>query len=285
MTLAREPRLLCSRQTERGSLKGSKQNRRGVALKVVFGGAATLVLVGCIGGYSIASAGSADSSTFGVGAVTIDLTASSSSSSTSSLASDSSSAASTESSLESAATRDIAASVEDIEVRKETERIAAEEAARKEEEAHISAAQTAIANQEASVGISAELTSVDWTVGKEAFISEWSARIDTYLAGSPLSGYGATFAEAAWEYGIDPRFSAAISNTESSKGKNCFRAYNAWGWMSSESWGSWEEAIWAHAAGLAEGYGYTISEWGAAKYCPPTWQDWYQKTLYQMTLI
>ncbi len=31
-------------------------------------------------------------------------------------------------------------------------------------------------------------------------------RIDSYLAGSPLSGQGATFAAAAWDYGVDPRF-------------------------------------------------------------------------------
>ena len=257
------------------------QNGRGVASKAAVVAVIGCVLAGCIGGYGIALAGSAaDALTFGVGSTTIDLSSNSDSEKTADASSESGASA-----LETTATRDITSSVEDITERQEVERRAAEEAARLEEAERIAAAQAAIANQQASVGIPSALTSVDWTVGKEAFISEWGARLDTYFAGSPLSGYGETFAEAAWEYGIDPRFSAAISNTESSKGKNCFRAYNAWGWMGSESWGSWEESIWAHAAGLAEGYGYTISEWGAAKYCPPTWQDWYQKTLYQMTLI
>ena len=104
-------------------------------------------------------------------------------------------------------------------------------------------------------------------------------------AGSPLSGYGATFAEAAWENGVDPRFSPAISNTESTKGLNCFRSHNAWGWMGNTSWGSWNESINAHVQGLAKGYGYTISLANANKYCPPTYEDWYAKTLAQMQLI
>ncbi|MBR2804014.1 MAG: hypothetical protein IKE20_02565, partial [Eggerthellaceae bacterium] len=96
------------------------------------------------------------------------------------------------------------------------------------------------------------LPAIDWSVGREAFVAEWSARIDAYLAGSPLSGYGTTFAEAAWENGIDPRWSPAISNTESGKGSACFLPHNAWGWGSS-AWGDWDTAIRAHVAGLASG--------------------------------
>ena len=101
------------------------------------------------------------------------------------------------------------------------------------------------------------LPAIDWSVGREAFVAEWSARIDAYLAGSPLSGYGTTFAEAAWENGIDPRWSPAISNTESGKGSVCFLPHNAWGWGSS-AWGDWDTAIRAHVAGLASGYGYSL---------------------------
>ncbi len=36
--------------------------------------------------------------------------------------------------------------------------------------------------------------SVDWSDGKSAFVSKWSGRIDAYLSGSPLAGYGSTFA-------------------------------------------------------------------------------------------
>lgn len=125
---------------------------------------------------------------------------------------------------------------------------------------------------------------VNWNVDQATFVAEWTGRIDAYLAGSPLAGYGATFANAAWTYGVDPRWSPAISNTESSKGRHCFRPHNAWGW-GNVSWGSWEEAINAHVAGLARGYGYTISIANAKKYCPPTYMDWYNKTLAEMNKI
>ena len=128
------------------------------------------------------------------------------------------------------------------------------------------------------------LPAIDWSVGREAFVAEWSARIDAYLAGSPLSGYGTTFAEAAWENGIDPRWSPAISNTESGKGSACFLPHNAWGWGSS-AWGDWDTAIRAHVAGLASGYGYSLTPEGAAMYCPPHAADWYNKTLAQMASI
>ena len=124
----------------------------------------------------------------------------------------------------------------------------------------------------------------DWSSDKASFVAEWGGRIDAYLAGSPLAGQGSTFAEAAWNYGIDPRWSPAIANTESSKGAYCSYPHNAWGW-GSVSWGSWEEAINAHVRGLASGYGYTISVEAAKKYCPPNWEHWYNATLGQMNLI
>ena len=125
---------------------------------------------------------------------------------------------------------------------------------------------------------------VSWDMDQDAFVAEWAPRIDAYLAGSPLAGQGKTFATAAWKYGVDPRWSPAISNTESSKGRHCFKSHNAWGWGSS-SWGSWEEAIDAHVAGLARGYGYTISVANAKKYCPPNWFNWYNDTLSEMNRI
>lgn len=126
--------------------------------------------------------------------------------------------------------------------------------------------------------------SVDWSDGKSAFVSKWSGRIDAYLSGSPLAGYGSTFAEAAWEYGVDPRFSPAISAVESTKGAYCFRPHNAWGWGSS-SWGSWEEAIWAHVAGLASGYDGYLTYSGAAKYNPANPNGWYSAVQANMNMI
>lgn len=125
---------------------------------------------------------------------------------------------------------------------------------------------------------------VNWNVSQEEFVAQWAPRIDAYLAGSPLEGQGATFATAAWKYGADPRFSPAISNTESSKGLHCFKPYNAWGWGNT-AWNNWEEAIDAHVSGLARGYGYTISVAGAQRYCPPNWFNWYNNTLSEMNRI
>ena len=119
---------------------------------------------------------------------------------------------------------------------------------------------------------------------RDEFIAEWAPRIDAYLAGTPTEGQGVNYAATAWKYCIDPRWSPAISNTESSKGRVCIRPHNAWGWGSS-SWDSWEEAIDAHVGGLSRGYGYTISEEAAQKYCPPNWQGWYERTLDQMNMI
>ncbi len=124
---------------------------------------------------------------------------------------------------------------------------------------------------------------VEWSE-KDTFVNEWAPRIDAYLSGSPLAGYGRTFAEAAWTYGVDPRFSPAISCVESSKGAVCFKSHNAWGWGSS-SWDSWESAIYDHVAGLAAGYGGQLSVSAAQKYCPPTWENWYASVLSEMNSI
>ena len=137
-------------------------------------------------------------------------------------------------------------------------------------------------------GQSASVTvdgSVNWNVTRDEFISTWTARIDAYLSGSPLAGYGRVFAEAAWDNSVDPRWSPAIACIESTKGTYCFRDYNAWGWMTSTRFSSWEESITAHVAFLGDVYGPTLTPAAAQKYCPPTWQDWYNKVGGQMNLI
>ena len=192
--------------------------------------------------------------------------------------------------LSSVASRDISDGIKAVDAKLEAERKAAEEQARKEEQARIEAARQAKAEQaernavDAAAGDLASLPDVDWECGKDAFIAEWTKRIDAYLAGSVLEGYGKVFATAAWDNNVDPRWSPAISNTESGKGSNCFRDHNAWGWGQT-GWSSWEEAINAHVAGLAAGYGYSITLGAAAKYCPPTYTQWFQDTLGQMKQI
>lgn len=197
------------------------------------------------------------------------------------------------------------------EARQEAQRKAQEEAARQAEEAAKAAEAQAAAEAEAAkaqedaaaadaasdsqaesnAGESSSGTveapsndGADWTSDRDAFVAQWAGRINAYLAGSPMAGTGETFAEAAWDYGVDPRWSPAISNTESSKGLYCSGSCNAWGWGSA-SWGNWDDAIRSHVAGLARGYGYTISVEAAKKYCPPNWEHWYNATLAQMNMI
>lgn len=236
---------------------------------------ATVLAVSCIG-FGIASAG-ANSADDALSSTTF--ASSQSSASTSQV---SSNVLSETLVLENTAHRDISQGIAEIAEEEEQARIAAEEAARAEEAAEMEAGEIA---QALAVAQGAPLAAdVDFSIGKDAFIAEWGPRIDAYLAGSPLEGYGSTFAEAAWEYGVDPRWSPAISNTESSKGLYCSGSCNAWGWGGC-SWGSWEEAIRDHVAGLARGYGYTISVEAAKKYCPPNWEHWYNATLAQMNMI
>ena len=183
------------------------------------------------------------------------------------------------SALERGAVRDISLSVTAIIDRKEAARIAAEKAQREYEAACLAAAEAAKSCVDTSI-----LPDVDFSVGEAAFVEEWGGRINAYLAGSPLAGYGDVFAQAAFANGVDPRWSPAISNTESGKGSVCFRAYNAWGWGGPLG-NCWEDSIRSHIAGLAAGYGYTISVSAAQKYCPPNWSNWYNNTLSQMALI
>ncbi len=126
---------------------------------------------------------------------------------------------------------------------------------------------------------------VDWGSSDRAqFVKQWGSRINAYLSGSPLAGYGETFAAAAWDYGVDPRWSPAIATVESTKGTYCFRPYNAWGWMG-KSFSSWDEAIPAHVRYLKNMYGTTLTPSAAKRYCPPTWQDWYNKVGAEMNKI
>lgn len=173
----------------------------------------------------------------------------------------------------------------------------AQEAARQAAEANAAAAaaaaqreagQTSAASTETvdagTEAVEAVSDGADWSSDESSFVESWAGRIDAYLSGSPLAGQGRAFAQAAWDYGVDPRWSPAISYTESSLGAACFLPHNAWGWGSA-SWDSWEEAINDHVRGLARGYGYTISMEAAYKYCPPSAQHWYDTTLAQMNMI
>ena len=119
---------------------------------------------------------------------------------------------------------------------------------------------------------------------KAEFIEVWGKRIDAFNKGYPLAGYGTTFAEAAYVYGLDPRFPVAIARQESGSGTDCFLPHNAWGWHG-ESWGNWTDAIWGYSKLLAEGYGYTLSYAGAAAYNSANTDLWYGSVSSFMTEI
>lgn len=122
---------------------------------------------------------------------------------------------------------------------------------------------------------------VNWRVSRDEFIQEWTERINAYLAGSPMDGCGAVMAEAAWDYGVDPRWSPAIACIESGKGRAVpyNTSNNAWGWFADathfRTFSSFQEGARLHIEYLARYYGYTITREHAAKYCPPgdAWYD------------
>ena len=89
------------------------------------------------------------------------------------------------------------------------------------------------------VPVESETPAPEVTAPANTEVSSWAARIDAYLSsyGAPLAGHGATFAQAALDYGVDPRISPAISIIESGGGKVCFLPHNAWGWGTA-SWRS-----------------------------------------------
>ena len=117
----------------------------------------------------------------------------------------------------------------------------------------------------------------------DSTLDSWAARIDSYLSGTALAGYGRVFAQAALTYGVDPRWSPAIAGIESTWGSYCFLSYNAWGWMG-HSFSSWEEAIWAHVEYLGYMYGGQLTMEAACTYCDPG-EDWYYAVSEQMSCI
>ena len=131
---------------------------------------------------------------------------------------------------------------------------------------------------------------VDWSMGRDEFVALWTERIDAYLAGYPMDGCGAAFAEAAWDYGVDPRWSPAIACVESGKGRAVpyHTSNNAWGWFANatdyRTFASFEEGVRLHVEYLARFYGHTITPEHAAVYCPPG-DLWYEAVVNEMNQI
>lgn len=154
-------------------------------------------------------------------------------------------------------------------------------AAKEALDAAISARQQAQAEARAA-GAGALAQQIDWSLPRDEFVASWGARINKYLSGTKLSGQGESFADAAYEYGADPRLSPAISRIESGCGAACFRPYNAWGWMG-KSFSNWGDAIYAHVKYLSGPlYGGYLTMKVAQMYCPPTAGEWYSKVSAEM---
>lgn len=135
---------------------------------------------------------------------------------------------------------------------------------------------------------SMEISSVDWSQDKTAFVDEWGARIDRYLSGSPIAGTGKIFAAAAYDNGVDPRVSPAISCIESGKGRAMIKSTkNLWGWGGGtmNMGATWEQAIYKHVQGWKAGYGTTVTPAMARKYCPPNATNWYRNVVNEMNKI
>ncbi len=168
---------------------------------------------------------------------------------------------------------------------KAAEAKAAAEAATTKAEKETAAKQVKEAEEESSGSSGSSAGNVDWSSDKTSFVNKWAPRIDAYLAGSPTAGTGKYYAAAAWDNGVDPRWAPAISLVESSKGAACFASHNAWGYGGS-GFSSWEEGINTVVGALGSSlYGGYLTRAAAKTYCPPTYEDWYQKCKAQMALI
>lgn len=116
-------------------------------------------------------------------------------------------------------------------------------------------------------------------------VSSWADRINSYLEGTTLAGYGEQFAQAASDYGVDPRIAPAISGVESGWGQVTFRDHNAWGWGDS-GWDSWDTAIDSYVKGYSDIYGSSITLEGAEMYASnDIYDQWYSTVLSEMDRI
>lgn len=139
-------------------------------------------------------------------------------------------------------------------------------------------------------------TTIDTTVNNsnigssdyDSFINEWTSRIDNYLAGSPMAGQGYNFAVAAWNTGVDP---VGPRHRLYREHQGCLLRQFL------QRLGL--ERRWRRLAQLRQLERGHLSprclSWSQLrlhaypgsrqKYCPPTWQDWYNKVASQMNRI
>lgn len=81
-------------------------------------------------------------------------------------------------------------------------------------------------------------------------------KLEGYLKkrGSPMAPHADLIISESDKYGVDYKLVVAIAYHESGLGRKCWAPYNAWGWMTKDRWGSWEESIPKYIRGLYNGY-------------------------------
>lgn len=106
------------------------------------------------------------------------------------------------------------------------------------------------------------ISSPETSAGRSSSLPS-SSVIENYLRSrnSPLADYADVFVLAGQQYNVDPRFVVAISNAESTLGKNgdcALKRHNAWGygggWPSCWYFSTWQDAIWQVTADIGEYY-------------------------------
>lgn len=138
----------------------------------------------------------------------------------------------------------------------------------------------------ASEPVRANLDPMAWDDEKYSFVSEWAPRIDAYLNrfSSPLNDYGAIFASAAYDVGIDPRIAPAIAFVDTSLGRNMVLSRNAWG-MDGKDYSNWVDSIYSYSSWYRSMYGSEFTESQARRYSPGNWRAWHAKVSSEMRVI
>ena len=172
-----------------------------------------------------------------------------------------------EAALKTASSRDVSAGVQEIADEEEAARLAAEEAARVAEQEAIDRAD---ATRPATTLPSAACRPAMWISPSVARRSSKNG-----LRASTIT----CSAAPVWWRRPSPRRPGKRASTRAGrrpfptpsppKGRVCFKSHNAWGWDQT-NWPDWDTAIPLHVAGLARGYGFTISYSYAMRYCPRT---------------
>lgn len=115
------------------------------------------------------------------------------------------------------------------------------------------------------------------------------AAFDRMLQGTALEGQGQAFYDLEQIYNVNGVFAMAVSNTESTMGKNCY-GFNPFGMLSSPGklirYGSWYDGVMAFGELMQRSYYHGKSIEGIASvYCPPTASNWANTVRTSMSML